>query len=124
MGRLHQAAQEYVRRAAARKKAAKAQAGRLTNKPRSRAAFYFHTADFDPAHLRCIVLAAREPHGVLDVVERLFVGAGSSALMASNPLQRYWRDAHAVRMHTGSDYDVSKLHHGRNLLGLMPTPDL
>ena len=27
-------------------------------------------------------------------------------------------------LHTGSDYDVSKLHHGRNLLGLMPTPDL
>ena len=40
------------------------------------------------------------------------------------PMQRYWRDAHAVRLHTGSDYDVSKLHHGRNLLGLMPTPDL
>ena len=43
--------------------------------------------------------------------------------MASNPLQRYWRRT-AVRLHTGSDYDVSKLHHGRNLLGLMPTPDL
>ena len=60
----------------------------------------------------------------LEIVERLFLGAGSSALMISNPMQRYWRDAHAARMHTGSDYDVSKLHHGRNLLGLMPTPDL
>jgi 4-hydroxyphenylacetate 3-monooxygenase len=63
-------------------------------------------------------------HRAVEVVERLFMGAGSSAVMASNPMQRYWRDAHAVRLHTGSDYDVSKLHHGRNLLGLMPTPDL
>src|SRR5262249_49911621 len=54
MGRLHQAAPEYVRRAAARKKAAKAQADRLTSKP--------PTADLAPTHLRCIVLAAREPH--------------------------------------------------------------
>jgi alkylation response protein AidB-like acyl-CoA dehydrogenase len=63
-------------------------------------------------------------HRAVDVVERLFVGAGSSAIMDGNPMQRYWRDAHAARMHTGSDYDVSRLHHGRNLIGLMPTPDL
>lgn len=58
------------------------------------------------------------------VVERLFEAAGSSAVMESNPMQRYWRDAHAARLHTGSDYDVAKLLHGRNLLGLPPTPDL
>ena len=45
VGRLHQAAHEYVRRAAARKKTAKAQAGGLTSKPPSGAAFSLHTAD-------------------------------------------------------------------------------
>lgn len=52
------------------------------------------------------------------------VGAGSSAVMASNLMQRYWRNAHAVRLRAGSDYDVSKLRHGRVPLGLTPTPDL
>ncbi len=60
----------------------------------------------------------------LQVVERLFVGAGSSALATFNPMQRYWRDAHAARMHTGSDYDTCMQIYGRNILGLMPTPDL
>jgi 3-hydroxy-9,10-secoandrosta-1,3,5(10)-triene-9,17-dione monooxygenase len=60
----------------------------------------------------------------LQVVERLFVGAGSSAVASFNPMQRYWRDAHAARMHTGSDYDTSMQWYGRNVLGLGPTPDL
>ncbi len=60
----------------------------------------------------------------LQVVERLFVGAGSSALATFNPMQRYWRDAHAARMHTGSDYDLNRQWHGRNILGMPGTPDL
>jgi alkylation response protein AidB-like acyl-CoA dehydrogenase len=60
----------------------------------------------------------------LNVVERLFVGAGSSAIASGGKLQRYWRDAHACRMHAGMDYDSSLQHHGRNMLGLMMTPDL
>jgi 4-hydroxyphenylacetate 3-monooxygenase len=60
----------------------------------------------------------------VQVVERLFVGAGSSAMAIGNPMQRYWRDAHAARMHTGSDYDTCMQWYGRSVLGLMPTPDL
>jgi alkylation response protein AidB-like acyl-CoA dehydrogenase len=60
----------------------------------------------------------------VNVIDRLFEGAGSSAIADFNPMQRYWRDGHTVRLHTGSDYDVSLQHHGRNMLGLMPTPDL
>lgn len=60
----------------------------------------------------------------VQIVERLFVGAGSSALATFNPMQRYWRDAHAARMHTGSDYDTAMQWHGRNIMGLMGTPDL
>lgn len=60
----------------------------------------------------------------VNVIDRLFEGAGSSAIADFNPMQRYWRDGHTARLHTGSDYDLSLQHHGRNLLGLMPTPDL
>jgi alkylation response protein AidB-like acyl-CoA dehydrogenase len=58
------------------------------------------------------------------VIDRLLEGAGSSAVADFNPMQRYWRDGHTVRLHQGSDYDASLQHHGRYLLGLMPTPDL
>lgn len=58
------------------------------------------------------------------IVQRLFEGAGASALLDANPMQRYWRDAHAARLHFGSDYDSSMIMHGRNMLGLAPTPDL
>jgi alkylation response protein AidB-like acyl-CoA dehydrogenase len=58
------------------------------------------------------------------VIKRLFEGAGSSAIADFNPMQRYWRDAYAARLHTGSDYDTWLQHYGRSLMGLMPTPDL
>ena len=58
------------------------------------------------------------------VINRLWEGAGSSAIFESNPMQRYWRDAQACRLHFGSDYDANRIQHGRYLLGLPPTPDL
>ena len=79
---------------------------------------------------RIQVTATRTERAVVDVpntvsvIDRLFEGAGSSAIADFNPMQRYWRDGHTARLHTGSDYDMSMQHHGRSLLGLMPTPDL
>jgi 4-hydroxyphenylacetate 3-monooxygenase len=60
----------------------------------------------------------------LHVIDRLFEAAGASAMADFNPMQRYWRDGHTVRLHLGSDYDISLQHHGRYMLGLMPTADL
>ena len=60
----------------------------------------------------------------VDVIDRLFAGAGSSAIADFNPMQRYWRDGHTARLHQGSDYDTSLQQHGRGLVGLPPTPDL
>ena len=57
------------------------------------------------------------------IVQRLFEAAGASAILTSNPMQRYWRDVHACRLHFGQDYDASRLQHGRYLIGLAPTPD-
>lgn len=58
------------------------------------------------------------------VIDRLFEASGASAMADFNPMQRYWRDGHTVRLHLGSDYDLSVQHHGRHMLGLMPTADL
>jgi alkylation response protein AidB-like acyl-CoA dehydrogenase len=58
------------------------------------------------------------------VIDRLFEGAGSSAIADFNPMQRYWRDGHTARLHLGSDYDLSVQHHGRSLMGLMPSWEL
>ncbi|MCZ0944777.1 MAG: acyl-CoA dehydrogenase family protein [Gammaproteobacteria bacterium] len=60
----------------------------------------------------------------VNVIDRLFKGAGSSAIADFNAMQRYWRDGTTCRLHTGSDYDINLQQHGRSLLGLMPTPDL
>ena len=60
----------------------------------------------------------------VDVIERLFIGAGSSAIADFNMMQRYWRDGHTVRLHTGMDYDTALQNHGRSLIGLAPTADL
>jgi Acyl-CoA dehydrogenase, C-terminal domain len=48
---------------------------------------------------------------VLRVIDRLFEAAGASAMADFNPMQRYWRDGHTVRLHLGSDYDISLRHH-------------
>lgn len=63
-------------------------------------------------------------HRAVNVIDRLFEGAGSSAIADFNPMQRYWRDGHTARLHTGSDYDLSLQTHGRSMLGLMMSPDL
>jgi 4-hydroxyphenylacetate 3-monooxygenase len=61
---------------------------------------------------------------VVAVVNRLWEGAGASAIFESNPMQRYWRDVQACRLHFGSDYDSNRVQYGRYLLGMPPTPDL
>jgi len=60
---------------------------------------------------------------VVAVVNRLWEGAGASAIFESNPMQRYWRDVQACRLHFGQDYDSNRLQHGRALLGIPPSPD-
>lgn len=60
----------------------------------------------------------------VDVIKRLFEGAGASAIADFNPMQRYWRDGHAARLHLGMDYDTAMINHGRSLMGLPPTQDV
>jgi alkylation response protein AidB-like acyl-CoA dehydrogenase len=54
----------------------------------------------------------------VSAVERLYPLAGAQGLAASNPLQRAWRDAHAVSLHVGLRWDINAINFGAVKLGL------
>ena len=56
-------------------------------------------------------------------VDRLFTASGGRAIFRSNPLQRAWRDIHAIRAHTANDLEKFAPTFGRIELDL-PTHDL
>ncbi|WP_300683049.1 hypothetical protein [Nocardioides sp.] len=39
-------------------------------------------------------------------IDKLFESAGAKAIASSSPLQRFWRDAHAARVHVANDPDL------------------
>lgn len=49
-------------------------------------------------------------------VDRVFRGAGGAALYGGNPLQRYFRDIHAIAQHAAVDLDAAGERYGRWLL--------
>ena len=59
-----------------------------------------------------------------DAVDELFLACGGAALSERNPIQRAWRDVHAMSQHAllrfGSDTEI----YGRTLLGLDPGTDI
>ena len=56
-------------------------------------------------------------------VDRLFTASGGRAIFRSNPLQRAWRDIHAIRAHTANDLEKFAPTFGRIELDL-PTHDI
>ncbi|NMO16285.1 hypothetical protein HPC49_27085 [Pyxidicoccus fallax] len=55
-------------------------------------------------------------------VERLYTASGAAANFESNPLQRYWRDVHAMAVHSGINPDAAGENFGRLELGLPLNP--
>ncbi len=55
-------------------------------------------------------------------MERIFLASGGSAHYETNPLQRYWRDVHAMAAHAGLNFDMAGESFGRMELGLPPNP--
>lgn len=53
-------------------------------------------------------------------IDRLFEAAGATALSNDAPVQRFWRDAHAGRVHAANDPERAYLIFGNNEFGLPP----
>ena len=60
----------------------------------------------------------------LEAVDTLFLAGGGSGLAESNPIQRAWRDLHAINMHGALALEVNQEMFGRMLLGLTPNTTL
>lgn len=45
----------------------------------------------------------RAAERAIDAVDRVFESSGASAIALSHPIQRFWRDAHAARVHVAND---------------------
>lgn len=58
----------------------------------------------------------------VQAVDRLFEASGGQALLESNPMQRFHRDAHAASHHQGISWDAAAEDFGRQTLGLPPGP--
>jgi alkylation response protein AidB-like acyl-CoA dehydrogenase len=58
----------------------------------------------------------------VSAVERLYPLTGAQGLAANHPLQRAWRDVHAVSQHIGLRWDIQAINFGAVKLGL-PCPD-
>ncbi|MGA7464282.1 MAG: flavin-dependent monooxygenase, partial [Mycobacterium sp.] len=53
-------------------------------------------------------------------VDRLFEASGATALANDAPVQRFWRDAHAGRVHAANDPERAYVIFGNNEFGLPP----
>lgn len=67
--------------------------------------------------------AAKATATSVQVVDRLFRASGGRAIFRNNPLQRAWRDVHAVQAHAGNNTEKIASILGRAELGL-PLQDL
>jgi 3-hydroxy-9,10-secoandrosta-1,3,5(10)-triene-9,17-dione monooxygenase len=54
----------------------------------------------------------------ISAVDRLFENSGGKALNAGTPIQRFWRDAHAGRVHAINDPERALAMYGKSQLGL------
>jgi 3-hydroxy-9,10-secoandrosta-1,3,5(10)-triene-9,17-dione monooxygenase len=54
----------------------------------------------------------------VEAVEELFLAAGASSLDESSPIQRHWRDVHAVAQHVANNFDTNLGAWGERALGV------
>lgn len=60
----------------------------------------------------------------MEAAEILYLAGGGSGIAESNPVQRAWRDLHAVNMHGALTLETNQVMYGRILLGLEPNTPL
>src|SRR5215813_6889851 len=56
----------------------------------------------------------------VQAVDRLFEASGGRAVYLDNPIQRAWRDVHAIRAHAGNNLEKAAAVFGRSEFGLPP----
>jgi 3-hydroxy-9,10-secoandrosta-1,3,5(10)-triene-9,17-dione monooxygenase len=56
----------------------------------------------------------------VQAVDRLFEASGGRAIFLNNPIQRAWRDVHAMRAHAGNNADKASAIFARSEFGLPP----
>jgi 3-hydroxy-9,10-secoandrosta-1,3,5(10)-triene-9,17-dione monooxygenase len=59
----------------------------------------------------------------ISAVDLLFENSGGRALRTGTPIQRFWRDAHAGRVHAINDHERALSMFGRGEFGLDVGPD-
>jgi 3-hydroxy-9,10-secoandrosta-1,3,5(10)-triene-9,17-dione monooxygenase len=60
----------------------------------------------------------------MEAAEILYLACGGSGIAETNPVQRAWRDLHAVNMHGALTLETNQVMYGRILLGLKPNTPL
>jgi 3-hydroxy-9,10-secoandrosta-1,3,5(10)-triene-9,17-dione monooxygenase len=70
---------------------------------------------------RCSRDAAYIAKLCVEAIERIYLSSGGSANYESNPLQRYWRDIHAMAAHAGLNFDNAAKNFGQAELGIPPS---
>ena len=76
-----------------------------------------------PLRLRVRRDQVRGTGQAIRAVDRLFENSGGRALKRGTPIQRFWRDAHAGRVHAINDPERALTMFGRNEFGLRIQPD-
>jgi 3-hydroxy-9,10-secoandrosta-1,3,5(10)-triene-9,17-dione monooxygenase len=56
----------------------------------------------------------------VQAVDRLFEASGGRAIFHNNPIQRAWRDVHAIRAYAGNNPEKAAAIIGRSEFGLPP----
>lgn len=64
--------------------------------------------------------AAKAVDGSVQAVDRLLEASGGRAVFLNNPIQRAWRDIHAMRAHAGNNLERAAAVFGRSEFGLPP----
>ncbi|WP_326569808.1 flavin-dependent monooxygenase [Amycolatopsis rhabdoformis] len=71
-----------------------------------------------PTRLRVRRDQVRGTQRALSAIDHLFANAGARALHRTTPLQRFWRDAHAARVHAANDPERAYVMYGTGAFGL------
>jgi len=70
---------------------------------------------------RCRWDAGKATDWSVRAVDRLMMAAGGRGIFLKNPIQRAWRDVHAMQAHAGSNLERAAAVFGRSEFGLPPT---